>query len=491
MRWPWPYLLLVVFLAACTGGKTKPRSRVKLSPCHLSTPGAAVRLEARCGTVEVPEDWDRPAGRKIELHVAVLPASSEEPAPDPLMFFAGGPGHAAGESFIPVAGGFKRMRVKRDVVLVDQRGTGRSHPLRCEPPQMVNPYGEMPPQQEQKWLAACIRYLSADSDLSQYTTTAAIRDFDHVRKLLGYRKVNLYGVSYGTRVALSYLRRYPQNVRSVILDGVLPQDSVMGPEIMTRSPGRVKTLMLKRCRKDPRCHKRFPHLATEVKQLEESLRASPPTVKVDHPRTGEPVEITLTWESWALTLRILGYSSETVALLPLLLHTAHQRKDFSLLVSQAVFVGDALRRSINSGLESSVLCSEDWPFFPKDESAWADARYGRRELRSMARLCKQWPHRPVEAAFKKPVTSDAPVLLLSGEMDPVTPPKNAEKVARNLSRSRHLVVQGQGHGVIMRGCMPKIAARFIKTAAVKGLAPACLDQLSPLGFFLSFAGPEP
>jgi len=483
---------LVLLLVACTGSKGKVKARVKLTTCHLSTPGAASRLEARCGTVSVPEDWDHPSGRKIKLHMAVLPASSEEPAPDPLMFFAGGPGHAASESFIPVAGGFKRMRKKRDVVLVDQRGTGRSHPLRCEPPQRADPYKEMPPEQERRWLAQCIKYLSADSDLTRYTTTAAIRDFDHVRALLGYDKVNLYGVSYGTRVALSYLRRFPGRVRSVILDGVLPQDEAMGPRIMTTGPGRVKALVLERCRRDARCHKRFPHLAVEVEQLEQRLQTSPPTVKIIHPRTGEPVQTTLTWQSWALTLRILGYSSETTALLPLLLHTAHQRGDFSLLVSQAVFVADTLHRSINSGLESSVLCAEDWPFFPKDgEAAWAKARYGRKELRSMARLCKQWPHRPVAPAFKKPVSSDTPVLLLSGQIDPVTPPENAVKAARTLSRSLHLVVPGQGHGVIMRGCMPKLAARFIKTASVEGLDGACLQEQAPLGFFLTFAGPEP
>ena len=485
------YLMVLLACAACTGGKAQERSRIKLSPCHISTPGAPVRMEARCGKVTVPEDWDRPEGRKISLHLAVLPARSDEPAPDPLFLFAGGPGHAATESFIPVAAGFRRMRTKRDVVLVDQRGTGRSHPLRCKAPRQANPYEELPPEQELRWLDACIKRLSAGSDLTQYTTTAAIRDFDHVRQQLGYGKINVYGVSYGTRVALSYLRRYPDRVRSVILDGVLPQDEVMGPRIMTESPANVKRLMLERCKKDPRCHKRFPRLGAEVNELERRLQEKPPSVKIIHPRTGEPLTTTLTWEGWALTLRILGYSSETTALLPLLLHTAHQRADFSLLASQAVFVADALHRSINSGLESCVLCAEDWPFFPRDESAWAGARYGRKELRSMARLCQRWPHRPVAASFKKPVVSSKPVLLISGQMDPVTPPLDAVQAARTLSNSRHLVVPGQGHGVIMRGCMPKIAARFIQTAAVSGLDVGCLKGVSPLGFFLTFAGPEP
>lgn len=109
----------------------------------------------------------------------------------------------------------------------------------------------------------------------------------------------------------------------------------------------------------------------------------------------------------------------------------------------------------------------------------------------MARLCKRWPHKPVAAAFKKPVVSQKPVLLISGEMDPVTPPDNAVQAARTLKNSRHLVVPGQGHGVIMRGCMPRIAARFIKTASTDGLDATCLKGLTPLGFFLTFAGPEP
>ena len=485
------YLMVLLACAACTGGKAQERSRIKLSPCHISTPGAPVRMEARCGKVTVPEDWDRPEGRKISLHLAVLPARSDEPAPDPLFLFAGGPGHAATESFIPVAAGFRRMRTKRDVVLVDQRGTGRSHPLRCKAPRQANPYEELPPEQELRWLDACIKRLSAGSDLTQYTTTAAIRDFDHVRQQLGYGKINVYGVSYGTRVALSYLRRFPKSVRSVILDGVLPQGEAMGPRIMTEGPATVTRMMLLRCHKDRACRERFPNLATELRELEHGLLAASPVVEIVHPRTGKPTKVKLTWESWALTLRILGYASETIALLPLLLHTAHQRQDLGPLVSQAVYVSDTLRRSINGGLESSVLCSEDWPFFPKTGAKLHGARYGQREVASMARLCRRWPHRPVDAAFKEPVTSAAPVLLLSGQADPVTPPGNAEEVARTLKNSLHLVVPWQGHGVIMRGCMPRLAARFVSAASTKGLDASCLQTLRPLGFFLTFSGPEP
>ncbi len=484
-------LIAVLMVAACTGGKAaEQRSRVKLTSCHLITPGSPVRMEARCGKVSVPESWDRPGGRKIQLHLAVLPARSDEPAPDPLFFFSGGPGHAATESFIPVAGGFERMRTKRDVVLIDQRGTGRSHPLRCAAPRQTNPYEELPRDQERRWLDGCIKQLSASADLTQYTTTAAIRDFDHVRQQLGYGKINIYGVSYGTRVALSYLRRYPKQVRSAILDGVVPQDEAMGPRIMTEGPATVTRMMLLRCHQDRACRKRFPNLATEIRELEHRLLAAPSTVEIIHPRTGKPTKVKLSWQSWALTLRILGYGSETIALLPLLLHTAHQRQDLGPLVSQAVFVADSLRRSINGGLESSVLCSEDWPFFP-GEGVVATARYGQREVASIARLCKRWPHKPVAAAFKKPVSSAAPVLLISGQADPVTPPENAEKAARTLKNSRHLVVPWQGHGVIMRGCMPSLAARFVQTASARGLDARCLQGLRPLGFFLSFAGPEP
>lgn len=486
------YSVFCIVLPACTE-KPAPRgtNQLELRPCHVSTPGITRRLAARCGWVPVPEDWSRPGGRKIRLHVAVLPASSEHPEPDPLLFFAGGPGHAAGESFLPVAAGFSRLRRKRDVVLVDQRGTGRSHPLRCEPPKSANPYQEIPPEQQQQWLQRCIKSLSPGSDLRLYTTGAALRDFDHVRKQLGYRRVNLYGVSYGTRVALSYLRRHEEQVRSVVLDGVLPQDAVLGPDVMTEGPARVLRLMLARCRKDPACHKRFPDLASEVQKLEQRLQRDPPEASIIHPRTGRPVQTRLTWENWALTLRLLGYSSETVALLPLLLHTAYQRQDHTLLMSQAVVIGDMLRRSINSGLEASVLCTEDWPFFPTEESAISKARYGRRELQSVARLCKLWPHRPVGASFKKAVVSNVPVLLLSGEMDPVTPPVGATRAARTLSQSLHLVVPGQGHGVVMRGCMPELVARFIKTASTRGLDAACLQRIKPLGFFTSFTGPEP
>jgi pimeloyl-ACP methyl ester carboxylesterase len=485
------WLALLVNVSACTGDRSTRTGerKVALKRCHLSSPGGPSRVEAECGYVQVPEDWSKPAGRKIRLHVAVIPATGDRPKPDPLFFFAGGPGQAATESYAAVAHAFSKIARSRDVVLVDQRGTGRSNPLRCEPPSGADPYREFTAEEEERWLRSCISSLKAD--LAQYTTMASVRDFNRVRVVLGYKQINLYGISYGTRVALSYLRQHQGHVRSVVLDGVVPQDTVLGPAIMAEGPKRTKDNTIRRCNADPSCKKRFPNLSREFSEVERTIRTAPPLVEATHPRTGKPVKARLNWQGWSLTLRMFGYASETVALLPLLIHTAYKSKDFGPLLAQAVYVADMLLGAISSGLENSVLCGEDWPFFSRGGEAAAAPYYGAREIKSLARICKIWPHKRAPAGFKAPVVSSVPTLILSGEIDPVTPPSNGEVVSKTLSRSLHVVVPGHGHGVVGRGCVPKEVAEFVKTARVKDFDTSCVGKIRPIRFFIDFAGPVP
>ncbi|MBL8058998.1 MAG: alpha/beta fold hydrolase, partial [Anaerolineales bacterium] len=222
-RLSWPLTFLLVLLAAC--GPATPTApepagpAVALADCVLAAPGSAGQVDARCGTLAVPEDRARPDGRQISLRVAVVPAVSRSPRPDPLFLLAGGPGQAATEAFPAMIGAFEQVNQARDIVLVDQRGTGGSNPLRCLDP---NDESVLDEAAVTALLQACPEKLNAD--LRQYTTEIAMRDLDAVRAALGYEQINLYGASYGTRAALTYLRLYPDRVRTLILDSVVDAD---------------------------------------------------------------------------------------------------------------------------------------------------------------------------------------------------------------------------------------------------------------------------
>ena len=354
-------LLLVLAVAGCAGTATPSETPsgpiIVLEPCHLSAPGSSTRLPAKCGTLTVYEDRAALSGRQIVLNIAVLPALSRDPAPDPLFFITGGPGGAATQDYLPVRSAFQRINQDRDIVLVDQRGTGQSHPLDCPPSE--DPLSSSDDEVLEQELTHCLNQLDADLDL--YTTSIAMDDLDQVRAALGYDKINLYGVSYGTRAALTYLRQHEDHVRTVILDGVLPQDEPLGISIASDAQ-RALDLIFERCAADSACAQAFPDLRQDFKSLLESLDQEPIAVALSHPTTGEPTEVNFTREQFAQTMRLLSYSQETVALLPLLIHTTQTTGDFSRLAAQHLLVSQRLEGNISEGMSHSVVCAEDAPF---------------------------------------------------------------------------------------------------------------------------------
>ncbi|MFC1849302.1 alpha/beta hydrolase [candidate division CSSED10-310 bacterium] len=465
------------------------RETLELTPCHLTTPGFAMRIKAECGAVQVPENWADPSGRQISLHVALIRSNSKKVEPDPVFFFAGGPGQAATESYLPVSHGFMLINQKRDIVLIDQRGTGQSNPLRCPLPKDFSLLTDMTEEQEKQWLQDCLSSLAGDP--TQYTTAAAVRDFDRVRELLGYEQINIYGVSYGTRVALTYLRLFPDRIRSIILDGVLPQDISLGPNV-AEAAQRAIDLIFARCQADPACNKSLPDLPAAFSKIQQDLRRSPQILEIPHPRSGEPLQVRFTYDMFAQMVRLLSYSAETAALLPLLVHNAAQSGDYRILVSQSVLIGDNFSTMIYSGLHHCVACAEDYPFWSEKPKRDSQNLYlGDLIEHGLTRVCQIWPRGDVASDFKQAVTSDVPVLLLSGELDPITPPAYGEHAAKTLSRSLHIVVPGHGHNVLSRGCIPKLATTFIETADVTTLETECVSAIEPMPFFISNAGPEP
>lgn len=460
---------------------------LELSPCELRVPGTSLTAPAECGWFEVAENPAEPDGKQIRLRVARVPAQGRSVEPDPLVLFAGGPGQAATEAWLIVAPAFRKLTENRDVLLIDQRGTGQSNPLRCPEVAMSDAllmeWDDLADSSQQ-----CLDQLAGDPRF--YTTTIAMQDYDQVRAALGYEQLNLFGVSYGTRAAQVYLRMFPERVRTVVLDSVVPQTLALGSEHAVKLDLALDRI-LNGCESDVACREAFPDSREHLRLMAEIVTANPVTVTIDHPLTGEPQSLEFNRDVLAGAIRFLSYSAETQALLPLLIHEAAITHDYSRIASQLMITVTGLAESIAQGMELAVVCAEDFPRFPPAAAADSELLLGDSMRRSTEIQCNIWPRGEVPADFNQPIESDKPVLLLSGEFDPVTPPEYAEMVLQHLSNGRHLVAPGQGHSVSGRGCLGDLVTEFVIAADHSGLDAACLSQLQASPWFMSLTGPKP
>lgn len=459
--------------------------QVTFRSCELASPAGA--LPAECATLEVPEDPAHPEGRRVALALALLPARAHRAEPDPVLFLAGGPGQSALTAFPQVAPAFEPLRRHRDLLLVDQRGTGRSNGLKC-------PFGDWKDPAQQTAAAAraqardCLARVAMHADVRFYTTSDAVRDLEAVRQALGAPRFDLVGVSYGTRVALEYLRRHRDAVRAVVLDSVVPPELPLLQDHAQNLDDALAKIFAA-CRDDAACGQRFGDPGRTLARLRERLRRAPAPARIHDPLTNAPLDEQLTDTLLGGILRLYAYQSEASALLPLLIDEAARGRPEPLL-AQAEIVFQHLNEEIWHGMELSVVCSEDVPFLtprPSDR----DTLMGTALTELAREQCAAWPRGAVPPDFKLPVTSDAPVLVLAGELDPVTPPRYGIGVMRTLSRSRMVVARGQGHAVMQRGCLPKLVARFVERADPDAFDGSCAQAIGPMPAFTSYQGPEP
>jgi pimeloyl-ACP methyl ester carboxylesterase len=486
----------VSLLVACTFGALAGSHRLdaqppmQLEPCRIADLDGLVSTEARCGTLPVPEDPRDPAGTKIHLSIAVVPAISTKAKPDPLFLVAGGPGQGSIHGFAPLLSAFAGIRRERDIVMVDQRGTGGSNRLDCAIPDDALESGELDPAQLRALAQECLPTLRGRPQF--YTTSIAVRDLDAVRAALGYARVNLYGGSYGTRVAQHYARRYPQQTRAVVLDGVVPPELALVPNIAIESE-RALERVYARCAADPDCDRRFPALGAQFARLDARLTRGPVTVTLADPVTGAIAKLEVTRAHLVTMARMLTYSPGTASILPLVLHEAATNGNFGPLAAQAEMIGDDLERTIAMGMHNSVVCAEDAPRFAEavDRKALEATAIGPLMQDGMQAVCEVWPRGPVDGDFAEPLDSAVPALLLSGEFDPATPASYGAMAAKGFRNGLHVVVPGQGHGQAQLPCVQKLLRRFIDAGSVAGLDTACIGTLEPAPFFLSFSGSAP
>ena len=484
-------LLACIALTSPAAAADSPHSppALELAPCELFLPGTPLTAPAECGWFEVPENPAEPTGRQIRLRVARVPARGRSARPDPLVFLAGGPGQAATEAWLILAGALARVNQDRDVLLIDQRGTGQSNALRCPETTLEETLAQDWEHLEETTLA-CLRQVGGDPRF--YTTTIAMQDYDRVRAALGYEQVNLLGVSYGTRAAQVYLRLFPGRVRTLVLDSVVPQTLALGSEHAEKLDQALRRV-LDRCEADAACQASYPGARAQLTALMSQVNDAPVAVTVDHPLTGIPFTLEFDREVLASAIRFLTYSAETQALLPLLIHEAANTGDFRRLASQLLITAGTLSETIAQGMELAVVCSEDFPRLPDPGAPTAPDEFllGDSMLRAARIQCGAWPRGEVPAGFHDPVESDVPALLLSGEFDPVTPPEYADAVKAHLPNSLHLVARGQGHSVTGTGCLGRLVAEFIEAGSVSGLDAACADRIQAAPWFMSLTGPQP
>ena len=443
--------------------------------------------DALCTTLRVFENRETRQGRTIDLKIVVLPGLGTEARPDPLFFLAGGPGQGAAQMARQLRDVFRRVQTRRDIILVDQRGTGDSNPLNCEVDQDSLTAIDEPDNVALERLRNCLKGLHAD--LRLYTTTIAMDDLDDVRRHLGFDRINLYGGSYGTRAALVYLRRHG-HVRSVILDGVAPPDMRL-PLFFARDAQRALDKLLTDCESNHACRAKYPNLAGRTRTLLARLEQNPPRLRLTHPRTGLAEEVSIRAAFVANVLAGALYSPMISALLPELIARA-EGNDFQGLLALGL-LNETASRNMSLGMQLSVICAEDYPRVTADASAGASqgSVFADHLLESRIKACEFWPRGAVEESFYQPVVSDVSVLILSGDLDPVTPPAWGESVLPHLSHGRHVIVPGTGHGAIGTGCGIRLINQFIEEGSAESLDTSCLDGLRRPPFFLSPAGPDP
>jgi pimeloyl-ACP methyl ester carboxylesterase len=373
---------------------------------------------------------------------------------------------------------------------VDQRGTGGSNRLDCDIPDEALVTGELSPAELRALASDCLMNLSGRPQY--YTTSIAVRDLDAVRAALGYDRVNLFGGSYGTRVAQHYARRYPARTRTIVLDAVVPPALALVPQIAIESD-RALGRVFERCAADPDCNGRFPALAAQFATLNARLRRGPITTRFTDPATGTAGNIQVTRAHLVTMARMLNYSARTASLLPLVIHEAATNGNYVPLAAQAEMLGEGLERMIAMGMHHSVVCAEDAPLFTgaTDRAVLERTYIGPIMLDGMTAICEVWPRGPVDEDFHEPLASSVPALLLSGEFDPATPAQYGAAAAQGFERHLHLVVPGQGHGQMRLPCVQRLLRRFVEEGRPDDLDTACVDMIRPAPFFLSFSGPAP
>ncbi|HET6891686.1 MAG TPA: alpha/beta fold hydrolase [Pyrinomonadaceae bacterium] len=476
----WLYFSSAVFATTpfqiTSATSLKRKLNDKLTKCRL--PG--LDEEVLCGRFEVYEDRAARKGRKISLHIVVLPAKTDKVAPDPLVYLAGGGVLPATEYVAFFARAFPHLRQHRDILLVDQRGTGESNRLDCDLPSPIK--DRLTLFDEVRYLEAirrCRKELESKADLRFYTTPIAMDDLDEVRQWLGYSRLNLYGMSYGTKAALVYMRQHPKRVRAAALHGAIPLDVSIWSDTAPLAQQALERVF-DACAKQEQCRVAFPNLRQEFDSLLKRLSGNPVTVKVESPNGGLQMELTIDDRSVRNFVYGALFSINAIREIPLMIHLAFQ-EDYRVLAQRLIPRG----RGVPRGIFLSLVCSEGvQQIKPDDVREAANTFFRDFSIRRQLQICKEWTKAWLPKDFWKPVTSNAPVLILSSELDHTTPPRYGDTAVRTLTSGRHLVLPSRSHNDV-DPCVTGLIEAFVVSGSVEKLDTSCAANQHSLTFVTS------
>ncbi len=444
--------MLATALAVLLAAAPTAQEKLPLRACVVQG------VPAKCGTLLVPENRDTGLGSRIGLRVVVLPA--RKPArSDAFTYLAGGPGGAASEQAAVVNSIWNGVRERRDILLVDQRGTGRSHPLACPPPEQNEDVAVM--------IRACLASLNGDP--TQYGTAAAADDLEAVRTALGYRSLDLYGISYGATLAQVYLARHPRSVRSVVLDGATLLDVPFLGRFAVNGQ-RALDLVVRRCTREPACARAFPAWATQIRSLIEAWNARPAAVAPD---------VTLTGDELAGVIQFMTMNAASAASIPFVVSQA-ARGDHAPLVRQLPSAG-----ADNPLMYWSIWCNERWVGLDA-RGPWGTYLdgYVATQLERYRSVCAYVPDHAEPASNLARVRASVPALALVGGADPQDPAANVAGLGAAMPKARVVVLPGHGHGVGQYGCLPSLVARFVERGSAATLDVRCVRTTRPPPFVL-------
>jgi len=473
-------LPICLFLLSASAEAATRTVYQKLKPCKVE----GLQEEVLCGTLPVWENRTARSGRKIDLYVVVLPAQNPNPAPDPVFYINGGPGYGSAGAAADMGQFLSEIRKQRDLVLVDQRGTGKSHPLHCDLPGGENDLQSyMRTLFPMAVLRACEPKLAAEADLTQYTTPIAMDDLDDVRAWLGYERINVFGGSYGTRAAQAYMRQHPEHVRSAVLGGVMIMDAKM-PLYHARKAQESIEKLFDDCAGDESCRTAFPDLRGDLAKVIARLDQGPVKQTIPHPKTGKPVELSIPKGAFTTTLRAMQYSPFLSVRIPLYVHLAAQG-DYGPMIKMTIL--DRSDSGWDIGMYLSITCAEDVARIdPKEVPVLVANTYqGDDRIRDQTEACSFWPRATVAEDFFKPLESTAPTLILSGWLDPATPPEWAAEVVRHLPNAFDVMIRDGHHspgGLAHIECFPKLISDFIANGTPFGLDTSCVKEMKRPAF---------
>lgn len=418
-----------------------------LKPCRVE--GFAEQV--KCGQIQRPLDPDEPRGKQIDVHFIVLAAQDKSKISDPVFLLAGGPGQSAINvaSYLQIL--FDKLQRRHDLVFVDQRGTGRSAPLKCQD-ESDNLKGIGDADYEVKQALQCMTELKKlpYGDLRFFTTSIAMQDLETVRAALGYSMINLIGVSYGTRAALEYMRQYPDKVKRAVFDGVVEPDKIASDEDLQKAFNNL----LNDCENDARCKKSYPTLRQDWKTL---LTRFPQMVQLTHPRMGTKITATITRDDVLAWVTKIIYSPVSSSALPSAIEQA-ANGNFNPMLTLSGAGNLPGQGRIFEGMHLSVACSEE----NFQQSTSPNNEFAGIQNKAYIKVCEQWPRGKVPEGFYTVSASQSPVLLLSGGLDPVTPPWRASRMAKALGpNAREIVLKNAGHGMLQQTCVADVVTQFI------------------------------